>query len=185
MSKSKEWTKKEMSRDIFISHTVGHLETLMKLEVGGLPRMLVCFSLVEFGGRAFAAKERKYEISGGYKGFFKLMFRKMSEVTENKSYSEEDVVNALYDGWRNGLVHLLVPTKDFSIGDGTEKRNNHMNSRNEKLIISDKQFTWDLIKTFDSFISNHGEKSVLVYTEEHGEDGPDLNYTVTSSNLGL
>ncbi len=181
---SRTWTKKEMGKSLFVKHTVGHLEALMKLEVGGLPRMLICFSLVEFGGRTFAVKENNYDPSDKYKGFFRLMFEKMSESTGNILYSEVKVVDALYDGWRNGLAHLLVPTKDFSIGDGTEQRNNHMRKRGNKIIISDKQFTWDLMRTFDNFIKNHGEESVEIFVEEHKEDRADLNYHVSSSNFG-
>ncbi|MFW5702966.1 MAG: hypothetical protein ACOCXP_03290 [Candidatus Dojkabacteria bacterium] len=179
---TKKWVKKEMNKTLFITHTVGHLEKLLKLEIGGLPRMLICFSLVEFGGRAFATKEEDYDTKDKYKGFFKLMFTKMAEVTNNRLYENNDSINNLYDGWRNGLAHMLVPTKDFSVGDNVEQRNNHMLLRGGKIVISDKRVVWDLIKTFDYFISDHQEESVEIFVEDNVNDNADLNYGVASSN---
>jgi hypothetical protein len=71
---AKNWKRKKMNKALFKSHTIGHLESILKLKIGGLPRMLINFTLIEFGGRALLAKAQNNKKNNINKDFFISMF---------------------------------------------------------------------------------------------------------------
>jgi prephenate dehydrogenase len=51
-----------------------------------------------------------------------------------------------------------------------------MSIKGNKIVICDKKFTQDIIKTFENFIQNYNSNLIYVYVEEHAEDRAELDY---------